>query len=147
MFFRTVVPALLLCAGLHAQVAIVNAASFRGDQPVSPGSWVAAFGTFTGVPTTTASTLPLPKTLGGVRVTGDGVEAPLYDVRDTQISFLIPYGTTPGHKAVAVNTGSATLNGTVRILAAAPGLFIKDTQTPPRGAVINVATGTENTST
>jgi uncharacterized protein (TIGR03437 family) len=145
MSFKTVVPALLLCAGLHAQVAIVNNASFRGDQPVSGGSWVAAFGTFTGVPATTASGFPLPKTLGGVRVTVDGVEAPLYDVRATQITFLIPGATQSGARQVQITTGAGSQSASIRVISAAPGLFTKDAQNPPRGAVRNQDGITENT--
>ena len=100
MLSRISVSLLLLCGGLHAQVAIVNNASFRGDQPVAAGSWVAAFGTFAGISTTTASVLPFPKTLGGVKVTVAGVEAALYDVRSTQLTFLMPYAVTPGLQAV-----------------------------------------------
>src|SRR5215813_2662153 len=96
MVLKLCVPALVVCAGLHAQIAIVNNASFRGDQPVSPGAWVAAFGTFNGVTTTTAPSFPLPKTLAGVRVSIDGTDAAVYDVRSTQITFLIPYATLPG---------------------------------------------------
>lgn len=148
MFFRIFTPALFFCATLAAQqFAVVNNASFRGDQPVSPGSWAAAFGSFAGVPTTTASAFPLPKSLGGVSVTIDGVEAPLYDVRSTQLTFLIPAATQPGTRAVRISAGGATLSGNIRVLAAAPGLFTKDTATPPRGAVRNQDGLTENAET
>jgi uncharacterized protein (TIGR03437 family) len=148
MSFKAIAPALLLCAALQAQqIAIVNNASFRGDQPVAPGSWVAAFGAFTGVSTTTAASFPLPKSLAGVRVTVDGVDAPLYDVRATQITFLIPGAVAPGTRGVQIVTAGATLTGSVRVIPAAPGLFTKDTQTPPRGATRNQDGVTENTST
>lgn len=134
----------VLCGVVQAQVAIVNNASFRGDQPVSAGSWVAAFGTFDGVPTTTASVFPLPTSLGGVTINVDGVDAPLYDVRNLQLTFLIPYATTPGAHPVVITTPSGTQNTTVRVITAAPGLFTKDTQTPPRAAVRNQDGFTEN---
>lgn len=137
---------LLACGALHAQVAIVNGASFRADQPVAPGSWVAAFGTFSAVSTTTASTFPLPKTLGGVKVTIAGTDAALYDVRSTQVTFLIPYGTPAGVQSVQITTPGATIDGKVRVISAAPGIFIKDTQLPPRGAVRNQDGITENSS-
>lgn len=133
-----------LCAGLHAQVTIVNNASFRGDQPVAPGSWAAAFGTFAGVTATTASTFPLPKTLGGVTVKIDGVDAPLFDVRGTQITFLIPVAAAPGVRPVVITTTGGTVNGSVRIIASAPGIFVKDTAAPPRGAARNQDGVTEN---
>jgi len=137
---------LVLCAALPAQVAIVNNASFRGDQPVSPGAWAAAFGVFASVSTTTAPGFPLPKTLGGVKVSIDGVDAPLYDVRSTQITFLIPGSSTPGVHPVQITTPSATVNGTVRVIASAPGLFVKDAATPPKGAIRNQDGVTENSA-
>jgi len=146
MITKTTLTSLLFSTILSAQVAIVNNASFRGDQPVSPGSWVAAFGTFSGVATTTASAFPLPKTLGGVKVTIEGVDAALYDVRSTQITFLIPYATAPGLHPVQITTGGGTISGSVRVISAAPGLFLKDTQTPPRGAIRNQDGFTENNS-
>jgi uncharacterized protein (TIGR03437 family) len=100
-----------LCGVLHAQVTIVNNASFRGEQPVAPGSWAAAFGTFAGVSATTASGFLLPKTLGGVTVKIDGVDAPLFDVRGTQITFQIPAATVPGVRPVAIPTAGGTVNG------------------------------------
>lgn len=122
-----------------AQVTIVNGASFRTDQPVTGGSWASAFGSFAGVATTTGSTLPIGKTLAGVTVSVDGVEAPVHFVSATQINFLVPYSITPGLRPVVIRAGGATLNGNLRIMTASPGLFIKDTtaQIPPRGAVLN----------
>jgi len=146
MFKKIYLSILLCCAGLNAQVAIVNGASFRGDQPVAPGSWVAAFGTFSGVSTTTAATFPLPKLLGGVRVTLGGVDAALYDVRSTQITFLVPYAVAAGLQPVQITTGSATISGSVRVISSAPGLFIKDTAVPPKGAVRNQDGVTENSA-
>jgi uncharacterized protein (TIGR03437 family) len=146
MSTKTSLTLLLLSASLSAQVTIVNNASFRADQPVSAGSWVAAFGNFAGVATTTASAFPLPKTLGGVRISIAGTDAALYDVRSSQLTFLIPYAVTPGLQNVAITLPSGTVNGTVRVMSAAPGLFIKDPLTPPKGAVRNQDGVTENSS-
>jgi uncharacterized protein (TIGR03437 family) len=125
----------------------VNGASFRSDQPVTQGSWVSAKGTFSGVSDTIAPGYPLPKTLGGVTVSVDGVDAPIYFVSASQINFLIPYQTAAGLRNVQVKTGSGTVNGKVRVISAAPGLFIKDTsqQVPPKGAILN-EDSSENTS-
>ena len=54
---------LLLCGSLQAQVTVVSAASFRPEQPVAPGAWAAAFGTFTGVTATAATDAPFPTSL------------------------------------------------------------------------------------
>lgn len=137
---------LLLCGSLHAQVAVVNGASFRGNQQVAAGSWVAAFGAFTGVPTTTAQVFPLPKTLGGVRLTVAGEEAAVYDVRANQITFLIPYATNPGVHPIQITIPGGTVSGTVSVITASPGLFTKDTASTPKGAILNQDGITENSS-
>jgi uncharacterized protein (TIGR03437 family) len=129
-----------------AQVVIVNGASFRAEQPISAGSWAAAFGTFTGVTTTTASSFPLPTTLASVKVTIDGVDAPLYDVRATQLTFLIPYATKPGIRPVQISIGATNITGNLRVMSSSPAVFIKDTATPPRAAALNQDGLTENSS-
>src|SRR5262249_54517169 len=130
--------AVVACGTLQAQVTVINGASFRTEQPVAAGSWASAFGTFTGVTSTTATTVPFPKTLGGVAVSIDGVDAPVYFVSSGQINFLVPNGVTPGLKDVQVRTGAGNVNGTVRVISTGPGLFVKDTTTqrPPKGAIL-----------
>lgn len=146
MTFKLYLAVLLSCVGLSAQIVVVNNASFRGDQPVAAGSWVAAFGTFSGATTTTASGFPLGTTLGGAKVTVGGVDAPLYDVRATQITFLIPSAVMPGLRPVVITIGSTTINGNVRVMAAAPGLFTRGTQNPPQGAILHQDGITVNSS-
>lgn len=123
---------------LAAQVTVLNGASFRTDQAVAAGSWATAFGAFAGVANTQATAVPLPTTLGGVTVTVDGIEAPLYFVAATQVNFLIPGAATAGLKDVSIRTAGATLTGKVRVVTTGPGLFTKDNSiSPPRGAVLN----------
>jgi uncharacterized protein (TIGR03437 family) len=124
-------------ASAQDTVTVVNGASFRTDQPVTPGSWVSGFGVFQNVGDVFNTELPLPKTLGGVTVTVNGVEAPINYVSNLQINFVIPYETAPGLHAVVVNGPAGAVNGTVRVISAAPGLFAIDTATPPRGAILN----------
>ena len=132
---RSLVLAALLasCGALQAQISVLNGASFRVGQPVTGGSWAAAFGTFTGVAQTTATTSPIPKTLGGVTVTVNGVAAPVYFISASQVNFLVPFAVTPGVRNVEVKTAGATLTGSVRIMSAAPGIFAN----PSGGAVLN----------
>jgi uncharacterized protein (TIGR03437 family) len=145
MYRKLLLVSVLLCSGLQAQVAVVNAASFATNQGVAAGSWAAAFGTFSGITTTTATTLPFPTTLAGVRLTINGVAAPLYDVRQSQITFLVPAGVTAGLQPVVVTTSGGTTNGTVRIVSAAPGIFPKEGTNPPKGAITNQS-GIENSA-
>ena len=133
--------ALLACCGaLSAQVVVLNGASSRVGQPVTGGSWATAYGTFPNVTQTTASVSPIPKTLGGVTVSVNGVAAPVYFVSPTQVNFLVPFAVTAGVRDVEVKTSSATLTGTVRVMSAAPGIFVNLPSTsavPPGGAVLN----------
>jgi uncharacterized protein (TIGR03437 family) len=137
----------VVCSALQAQVTVINGASFRREQPITGGSWASAFGTFTGVTSTTATVSPLPKNLGGVTVSVDGTEAPVYFVSAGQINFLIPGSVAPGIRPVEVKTAGATVTGSVRVISSGPGLFVKDatTQLPPKGAILN-QDSTENTS-
>lgn len=131
----------VLAAAVRGQsqnpVVVVNGASFRTDQPVAAGSWASAFGTFANVGESQASSLPLPKSLGGVSIAVDGVAAAINYVSSTQINFLIPYQIAAGLRPVVITTPSAALHGTVRVITAAPGLFKKDTADPPGGAILN----------
>jgi len=114
----------LLTAGLQAQVAVVNSASFAPGQPVTTGSWAAAFGSFSGVITTAAATMPLPNTLAGVKITIEGVDAPLSDVRQSQITFLVPCSITAGVHPIVVTTPAGASNSfTANLAQFAPGLF------------------------
>jgi uncharacterized protein (TIGR03437 family) len=122
---------------LNAQVATVNGASFRTNQPVAAGSWVSAFGSFADVGTSNAQSLPLPKTLNGVTVTVDGIQAGINYVSTTQINFVVPYSIAPGVHAVVVNGPAGAVNGTVVVVGAAPGVFMQDQAMPPLGAILN----------
>jgi uncharacterized protein (TIGR03437 family) len=150
MYRKLLLVSLLLCSALQAQVAVVNAASFATNQGVTAGSWAAAFVTVGGLTTATATTLPFPTTLGGVRLTVNGIAAPLFDVRQitaqqAQVTFLVPAGVTAGLQPVAVTAPTTSTNGTVRIVSAAPGIFEKEGPNPPKGAIINQS-GIENSA-
>ncbi len=108
-------------------VSVVNAASFATDKVVSPSTIVAAFGTFVtqnnGV--FVASSLPLPTTLGGVRVTIANTDCRLFFVAPGQINFLIPPNVADGNTvAVTVtNSNNTVVNGTFTVVRSAPGIF------------------------
>jgi uncharacterized protein (TIGR03437 family) len=128
---------LAVCCGvLSAQIgAVVNGASF--SPAITAGAWTTIFGNFAGVATTVAPGFPLPTSLAGVTVTVDGVDAPIYFVNNRQINFLTPVATQPGVRPLRVTTGGGTFDGVIRVISAAPGLFTKSADTPPKGAVLN----------
>ena len=104
---------------------VVNGASFAAG-PVAPGALVSLFGANFAPSLAQASTLPLPRQLGGVRVTAAGRPWPLVFVSPNQINAQVPYDTPPGPLTVTVATAAGDTAATVQIAPAAPGLFLRD---------------------
>jgi uncharacterized protein (TIGR03437 family) len=111
----------------QAQVAVLNAASFNPDLRVAPDSIAAAFGQFVtqGNQIYNATSLPLPTTLGGVRLTVGGVAAGLFFVAPTQINFVVPAGLADAAAAAVVvtNSDNSTRTGNAPIVRSAAGIF------------------------
>jgi len=108
-------------------VTSVSAASYQGGA-VAPGSIVSAFGTNLATATETATSTPLPQALAGtsVKVTDSaGVQrtASLFFVSPAQVNYLLPDQTAEGLAAVTVYTGQGSVQGSVLVKKAAPGLF------------------------
>ena len=107
-------------------VTVVNVAGFR-NASVAPGSLAAAFGDFSGVTSSDAAAIPLPKQLNGVRVLVNEFATPLIAVRAGQINFQVPAATGVGAASVRVqHNGNDLAAGTVQVVTAAPGLFVAD---------------------
>ncbi len=111
----------------QAQVAVINAASFNADRRVAPDSLAAAFGQFvtTNNQSFSATSLPLPTTLGGVQLRISGVSAGLLFVGTQQINFQVPPGLADVASApvTVTNSDNSTRTGTVTVQRAAPGIF------------------------
>ncbi|HMV81590.1 MAG TPA: carboxypeptidase regulatory-like domain-containing protein [Blastocatellia bacterium] len=108
-------------------VALVNAASY--DAVVAPGSIGALFGSGMATQTVIASSVPLPKTLGGVTVKINGLDAPLFFVSPNQINLQVPGGVAVGNANIQVfNNGIAAAvgTGTANVAEAAPGILTTD---------------------
>ncbi len=106
-------------------VTIVNAASYATDA-LAPESLAAAYGSFvtTGNQTFVAQSLPLPPTLGGVRVTIGGVDAGMFVASPGQLNIVIPQNVPDGNNSVVVtNADNSTRLGTINVQRAAPGIF------------------------
>ncbi len=117
-----------MVAAQAQQVTLINAANFNPDKRVAPDSIGAAFGQFitqNNQTTFIANSLPLPTTLGGVRVAINGVNAGLFFVASTQINLLIPatLQDAPSATVTVTNSDNSTRTGTVTIQRAAPGIF------------------------
>lgn len=112
-------------AAAQGNVTVVNAASYTFDA-VAPDSLAALYGTFNTAQgqTYSATTLPLPTTLGGVRVTVGGADAGLIVVSPGQINFVMPTLANDGPTQVVVTSADGTrVTGTVNVQRAAPGIF------------------------
>jgi uncharacterized protein (TIGR03437 family) len=114
-------------AAAQQQVFVVNAASFATDGAIAPDTLATAFGSFVtqNNQAYSATSLPLPTTLGGVRVgISGGASASLFFVNPNQINFVVPSGLPDGPATITVINADGTMHtGTVTIVRAAPGIF------------------------
>jgi uncharacterized protein (TIGR03437 family) len=107
-------------------LTLVNAAHFRADRAVAPGSLASLFGDF-----------------AGDEVLVNDEFAPLLAVTPGQINLRVPPGTVTGTASIRVRRGGAEIaSGTATVEAIAPGLFVTDPREAPAGSVISIyATG------
>jgi uncharacterized protein (TIGR03437 family) len=99
-----------------------NAAS--GLQTYAPGMLLSVYGTALGNFAQSAGTIPLPQYLAGFEALVNGVTAPLYYVSPNQVNLQIPYETQPGTTTLTVGNPYVNVNYTLRIVPAAPGIFM-----------------------
>jgi uncharacterized protein (TIGR03437 family) len=112
---------------------IVNAAS--GNQAFSPGTIISIYGSLLAGSTQSATTVPLPTSLGGVSVSIAGIAAPIYFVSPGQVNVQIPYTVSadPGVETVSVTYNGQTLSAETPLDIASPGLFVNYTTGTPVG--------------
>ncbi len=124
----------------NTNVAIYNGARFELVFPVSPGCFTKINGTFAGATTSTASSVPLPVTLGSTQVLvgENNTPAPLYAVSNQEISFLVPNNTPTGRVNVRVLVGSSEVaRGTVVVVPVSPGIFFVVGDALKQGGILN----------
>jgi uncharacterized protein (TIGR03437 family) len=117
---------------------VVNGASFAPvPAPVCPGAIVSLFGTGFAADRSAATSLPLPRVLGGLTVTVGGTQAPLFYVSPGQVNMQIPFGLTGSSVSLQARTGAAASNEvSVPLAATCPGVFFYDDGQSPFRAVI-----------
>lgn len=119
---------------------IVNAASFAPGALAAAGELVSIFGSNFGVATPlSASNLPLPTVMGGVKVIMGGIAAPLIFVSAGQINCQVPYELAgQGSVQVVVQSGTTSSPPATQALAlAAPGVFTVTLNGRTQGAILN----------
>ncbi|MBI1763937.1 MAG: hypothetical protein HYR56_21135 [Acidobacteria bacterium] len=111
-----------------ANLANTSAASFSANE-IAAETIVAAFGANLATTTQAASSVPLPISLGGTRLTvrdSAGVErnAPLFFVSPSQVNYQLPPGTAAGKAVVFMLSGlNESSFGEINVARVAPGLF------------------------
>lgn len=106
----------------------VSAASFAAGT-IAPESIVAAFGAGLAAKTEVATTIPLPTSLGGVKLlvkdsAGIEHEASLFAVSPTQLNYLMPGGVAAGNATVFAMSGQTPIaSGQVQVASVAPSFF------------------------
>jgi uncharacterized protein (TIGR03437 family) len=120
---------------------VVNAAGNEPvGNPISPGEFIAIYGTGLAAQTAVASP-PYPTTLGGVSVSIGGVPAPLYLVSAGQINCLVPYelNTSSTSATIAVNNNGILSNTVTEPLSlTSPGIFSNDLTGTGEGAITHL---------
>jgi uncharacterized protein (TIGR03437 family) len=116
----------------------VNAASFDRYKPLAPGMIFSLFGSNLAEGKNLASQIPLPRTLGNIKATIGGYEAPLFYADSGQVNAQVPFELTPG-VATLVVTGkdAAGAPGTVTIVNAQPGVFTVSQSGTGQGVVLD----------
>jgi len=127
---------------------IFNAASNApaGDA-LSPGEFIAIFGSGLVSATTVAPGLPFPTSVGGVTVSINGFAAPIYFVSPQQIDCIVPYEVTGSTANITVTSGGSTSNTvSVPLAGTSPGVFSLDGSgtsggsiTHADGSIVNAA--------
>ncbi len=104
---------------------IVNAAGFSPfTAGVSNGEFVSLFGSNLAQSSASATTIPLPKSLGGVQVMVNGVAAPIHDVSAGQVNIVTPFDNPFSYSQFQVINGAGQSNTvTEPVYTSAPGVF------------------------
>ena len=106
---------------------LYNAASYQKDQTCSPGSLATLVGVgFSGQDLQQATVIPWPTTLGGLRLTANGIFLPILAVTDTLIQFqcpILPVGSAIS-LIVTPRSGVATDPMQFVLQEATPALFV-----------------------
>jgi uncharacterized protein (TIGR03437 family) len=123
-----------------AITAVLNSANY--SSAVSPGMVVGVFGTDLASTIASASSNPLPATLGGVSATVNGISAPLAYVSPTQINLQIPYEAGAGPSVIGINNNGNITGYQFQISAAAPGILSDADGNVLPTAVMTTGTGT-----
>jgi len=117
---------------------ITSAANPVVSGALVPGGIHSLYGSALAPATVSASSPPLPNTLGGVTVEINTIPAPLFFVSPTQINFQAPWD-LEGHSSATLTVINGALKSAplpVNVTVAAPSLFTMDSSGRGQGAIL-----------
>lgn len=123
---------------LNPQGVFNAASSAPAGNPISPGEFIALYGT--GLAATAKTATPPYPTGGfnGVSVLINNTPAPVYFVSPNQINALVPYATTGPTATIVVQNGTASSNTvTVPVAATSPGIYALNQSGVGPGAILD----------
>ncbi|MEP7365934.1 MAG: putative Ig domain-containing protein [Acidobacteriota bacterium] len=126
-------------AVLLESASVVSGASFEGGRVRAPGEFVSLFGANLAAQTVSAAVVPLPTSLGGVRLELNGVPLPLLFVSTGQINAILPVG-VPVNTVLqlALYKGSAPpVLVNLVVAAAQPAVFSRDLTGKGQGIILD----------
>ena len=112
---------------------ITNAASYTST--VAPGEIISIFGSNLAVTPAVASGQPLPTQLNNLKVTVNGLAAPLIYASPLQVNVQVPFETQPGAAQIQVTGDAGTATANVQVSLTAPGIFTVNAQGTGAGAI------------
>lgn len=120
--------------------AVVSAAKYAQNQPLSPGGFASIYGLHLGAGQNLAPALPLGTQLGATQVVLGGRPLPLQFAGDGQVNAVIPYDVPPNTTQQLIVTNGPTLSvpEPVVIASAQPAVFA---QGDGSGVVFDVKPG------
>jgi uncharacterized protein (TIGR03437 family) len=109
--------------GAPKVTAVTDGAAFAPDA-IAPGSLISIFGSGFAAATASASSTPLPLSIGDVSVTINGIPAPVLFVSPKQINVQVPYEVAAAPASLVVRVhGMLSAPMAISLKPAAPALF------------------------
>jgi uncharacterized protein (TIGR03437 family) len=132
---------------LNPQGIVNSATNAPAGDAISPGEFITIYGSGLAGASAQAQTLPFPSSIGGVSVSINNVNAPIYFVSSGQINCLVPYEAA-GQSAtiVATNNGAKSNPVTVGLARTSPGVFTIDGSGTSDGAITHADGSLVNSS-
>jgi len=122
---------------------VVNAASFRSEPGVAPGTLVSVFGSELSGGEAIAKGTPLPKTLAGLRLRIGDQALPLFFAGPGQANTQLPWrGMSIGESTLTADLGGfGSAERAVEVVPASPGIFTLDQSGGGQGAILIAGEG------